>query len=102
MMLPAVELIAENRVGLAVRKVDINRRNIEVIDFNSPLAEQWAINSVPTFVIVNEKGGVVARGQDAKDMVRNWYGQAQMAQSAGQNPEISKPYKRPAPMGEEP
>lgn len=87
-----MDFLARNKEGLAIRQVDIDRPDSQGIDFDSPISAQWEVESVPSFLIYDENGKVTYRGNQAKDQVRDWYNQAQLAHSAEQNPDLSAPY----------
>lgn len=81
-MLRVMEYLAGQRRDLAVRRVDIDRRGHSGIDFDSPLAEQYAIEAVPAFRIYTPDGRMTAQGKAAKDQVRQWYSDAQLVERA--------------------
>lgn len=58
------ELHAKN-ADVVVVKVDINRPNAKGIDWQSPVARQYDLHSVPHFKIYNAKGKLQAEGDDA-------------------------------------
>lgn len=53
----------------ALRVVDINRPGTQGIDWQSPVAQQNELRSIPFFVIFDATGNEVARGGRARDMV---------------------------------
>ncbi|MBM3464989.1 MAG: thioredoxin family protein [Armatimonadetes bacterium] len=67
-MAPVMEKIAAARGDVAIRKVNIDRPGIEGIDFDSPLAEQYSISSVPYFILYDEK----AHSSPAARKPRTW------------------------------
>ncbi len=77
-----MEYLAEQNRELAIRRVDINRRGFQGIDFDSPVAEQYGVDSVPSFRVYAPGGRLVAQGQAARDQVREWYSQAQLFEHA--------------------
>ena len=79
-MASALEKLAGLRPDLAIRKFNIDRPQHNGIDFDSPLAVQLQIDTVPCFRIYDEKGKLTAQGSQAKDQVRTWYTQAQAIQ----------------------
>ena len=81
-MIPVMEFLAAHRSDLAIRKVDIDRKGVSVIDFDSPLAKQHDIHAVPCFKIYDPSGKLVASDRAAKDQVRTWYNDAQRAATA--------------------
>lgn len=86
-MEPVLEFLASRRPDLAIRRVNIDRPGQQQIDFHSPLAEQWRVESVPSFCVYDDQAKLVAQGDEAKDQVKTWYSQAQMFQQAEANPE---------------
>ena len=92
-----MEYLAEQNRDLAIRRVDIDRRGASGIDFDSPLAEQYRVEAVPSFRIYDPQGRLVAEGSAAKDRVREWYSQAQLFEHA-EDPgmkSISDRYRQP-------
>ena len=57
------------REDVAVVKVDINRPEHKGIDWKSPVAQQYALQSVPNFKVYGPDGKLVAEGKDAAKMV---------------------------------
>lgn len=90
-MRPILEFLAEQRRDIAVRKVNIDREGHRGIDFDSPLAEQYQVDTVPSFVIYNQEGRLTHSGDTAKDQVRQWYTDARMMEKA--DPELLKQYE---------
>lgn len=60
------------RTDVAVVKVDINRPEIHRIDWESPVAEQYELRSLPHFKIFGADGKLLAEGQEARQVVDNW------------------------------
>lgn len=77
-MAKVMEFLASRRAELAIRKINIDRPGATDIDFESPLARQHDIHSVPAFRIFDAEGLLVAEGSQAKDMIREWYYDEQM------------------------
>jgi thioredoxin 1 len=77
---PIIEQLAAKRPDLAVRKVNLNRPEVQGIDWQSPLAKQYQIRQVPHFMIFSPKGKLVAQGRDAVDQVRRWLQEAGLMQ----------------------
>lgn len=57
------------RKDLAVVKVDINRPEVHRIDWQSPVAEQYGLRSIPYFKIYGPDGKLIAEGQEARRAV---------------------------------
>jgi hypothetical protein len=53
------------RNDIIVHKVDINRPGIRGIDWESPVARQYNIHSVPYFMIYDPSGKLTHQGQEA-------------------------------------
>lgn len=99
-MAPVVERIAKAHPEIAFRKLNIDRAGMQEIDFDSPLATQMALHSVPSFRIYDEQGKLKADGQQAKDQMRTWFSQAQMferAQNSAEGRELMKDYEEKTP-----
>jgi thioredoxin 1 len=62
---PLLKKLADKRPDLAVLKFDINRKGVKGIDFYSPLARQYELNSVPNFRVYDGEGNLVIQGQAA-------------------------------------
>lgn len=99
-MEPVVEKIAAAHPEVAFRKLNIDRSGMQQIDFDSPLAAQLQVHSVPAFRIYDEQGKLTAEGDVAKDQMRTWYSQAQAIDQAERSPEgrqLLKDYESPTP-----
>lgn len=57
---------------LAVVKVDINRPEVHRIDWQSPVAQQYELRSIPYFKIYGPNAKLIAEGQAARRMVDDW------------------------------
>jgi thiol-disulfide isomerase/thioredoxin len=67
---PLLEKLAEQRQqDIAVVKVDINRPGVQGIDWDSPVARQYGLNSIPHFKIFGPDGRLQAEGQPAYQQV---------------------------------
>ncbi len=60
------------RADLAVVKVDINRPDVKKIDWVSPVAQQFKLQSIPHFKVYGPDGKLVAEGNDARAMVHKF------------------------------
>ena len=67
----------QQRDDLAVVKVDINRIEVHKIDWQSPVAQQYAIQSLPFFKIVGPNGQLLLEGKPARAQVEAWIGELQ-------------------------
>jgi thiol-disulfide isomerase/thioredoxin len=73
---PLMAKLAKKRPDLAIKKVDINRKGVNGIDWRSPLAQQYQIRQVPFFMIFNPQGQPVAQGREATETVGGWLQEA--------------------------
>jgi len=69
---PILASVAAKRPNTTVVKLDINRPNVQGIDFDSPLSKQQGLTFVPFILIYNEQGQVQAKGQEAINKVLEW------------------------------
>jgi thiol-disulfide isomerase/thioredoxin len=69
---PKLHELHQKRDDIAVVTVDINRPDVKRIDWKSPVAQQFGLKSIPHFKIYNEKGELVAEGDDAYGRVQSW------------------------------
>lgn len=67
---PKLIALAQKRSDIAIQAVDINRQGVHGIDWDSPLAHQYNIRSVPHFKIFDPDGHMIAEGTAARDMVK--------------------------------
>jgi len=77
---PLMAKLAKKRPDLAIKKVDINRKGVNGIDWRSPLAQQYQIRQVPFFMIFNPQGQPVAQGRGAVETVGGWLQDAGLMQ----------------------
>ena len=74
---PLLEQLAQKRSDLAIKKVDIQRSEVSgKIDWQSPLAQQLGLRSIPHFMIFNAKGKLESQGQEAMKRVLGWLQEA--------------------------
>ncbi|HMD61795.1 MAG TPA: thioredoxin family protein [Opitutaceae bacterium] len=71
---PHMEKLHETRDDIAVVKVDINRPDVRGIDWKSPVAQQYGLESIPYFKIFGPDGKLKAEGDPAYDIVNGWLG----------------------------
>lgn len=69
---PLLDELHRRRDDVAVVKVDINRPDIKRIDWQSPVAQQFGLRSIPHFKIFDQNGHLVSEGQEAYDEVTRW------------------------------
>lgn len=68
---PALAKLDSKRGDLVVVKININRKGVQGIDWNSPVARQYALRSIPHFVIYDSTGYRTHEGEDAYQQVMN-------------------------------
>ncbi|HLP46752.1 MAG TPA: thioredoxin family protein [Candidatus Kapabacteria bacterium] len=66
---PELTKLAGKRKDIAVVKIDINRKNIQGIDWSSPVAQQYQIRSIPHFIIYDSTGYRTQEGEEAYQRV---------------------------------
>lgn len=69
---PLLEDLGRKRRDLQIVKLDINRPGIVGIDWQSPLARQFSLASIPHFKIYDGKGNLVKEGDPAYQQVMAW------------------------------
>ena len=70
-----IEKLHENRGDIAVVLVNINRPDVKVIDWESPVAKQYDLPSTPQLKVYGPDGRMVAEGKPAYLMVTGWFKQ---------------------------
>jgi thiol-disulfide isomerase/thioredoxin len=68
---------------VTVVKVDINRPGVRQIDWQSPVAAQFSLSSIPHFKVMDGKGNLVAEGDQAWEMVVGWLQELDAQQGQG-------------------
>ncbi len=66
---PHLEKLHAARADVAVVKVDINRPEHRGIDWKSPVAGQYKLQSVPNFMVIGPDGKLQSQGEEAYDAV---------------------------------
>jgi thiol-disulfide isomerase/thioredoxin len=66
---PYLDKLHANRADVVVVKVDINRPDVRGIDWQSPVAKQYNMRSIPYFQVYGPDGEMIAEGQQARQMV---------------------------------
>jgi len=69
---PLVRKLHESRPDLAVVDVDINRPGIRGIDWESPVAKEFQLDSIPHFKVYDAQGKLMAEGDEARALVDGW------------------------------
>jgi thiol-disulfide isomerase/thioredoxin len=62
---PLLKKLDKQRQDLVVLPVDINRKGVKGIDWQSPLARQYDLTSIPHFQIYDADGNLSKEGQEA-------------------------------------
>jgi thiol-disulfide isomerase/thioredoxin len=66
----------QKRADIAVVKVDINRPGVKKIDWQSPVAQQYRMDSIPRFKIFGPDGKLLAEdvgsNKPARKLVNTW------------------------------
>ena len=70
---PMMEKVHATRADIAVVKVDINRPGFKGIDFYSPVARQYRLESIPHFKVFGPDGKLRAEGVEARKIVIDWF-----------------------------
>lgn len=68
---PYLKKLDEMRDDIVVVKIDINRSGVTGIDWQSPVARQFKLNSVPHFIVVSPSGKIKFQGKKAYEFVLN-------------------------------
>lgn len=69
---PRLEKLHETRDDIVVVKVDINRPKVKGIDWDSPVAQQYGLQSVPQFKVYDPNGKLISEGKPASQLVYGW------------------------------
>lgn len=71
---PKLEKLHADRADIVVVKVDINRPDVRGIDWKSPVARQYSLNSIPHFKVFGPDGKLKVEGDEAYEMVNKLVG----------------------------
>jgi thiol-disulfide isomerase/thioredoxin len=69
---PRLEKLHMTRDDIVVVKVDINRPGVKGIDWKSPVARQYKLQSIPHFKVYDPDGKLKAEGDEAYELVTGW------------------------------
>jgi thiol-disulfide isomerase/thioredoxin len=70
---PLLEQLAQKRSDLMIKKVNIQRPEVSGrIDWQSPLAQQFQLHSIPHLMIFNQRGELETQGLEAQKQVIKW------------------------------
>ncbi|HKB89600.1 MAG TPA: thioredoxin family protein [Opitutaceae bacterium] len=71
-MAPHLETLHKARADIAVVKVDINRPGTRGIDWKSPVAREFKLESIPHLKVYGPNGKLIAEGNEARNQVIHW------------------------------
>lgn len=66
---PHLRKLHAGRADIVVVEVDINRPGVHGIDWGSPVAQQYGMNSIPAFKVYGPNGQLQAEGNEARSLV---------------------------------
>jgi thiol-disulfide isomerase/thioredoxin len=69
---PRLKKLSSDREDIVVRKVDINRKGVKGIDWQSPVVQQYSIRYVPYFIVYDTKGSLWLQDKKASDQLFKW------------------------------
>lgn len=69
---PLLERMAVSRPDVVVRKVDINRKGVQGIDWQSPLARQYNLSSIPAIIVYDAQGNLMETGLNGFQLAEQW------------------------------
>jgi len=70
---PFLKKLDDRRGDIVVIKIDINRTGVNGIDWQSPVAKQFMLKSIPHFIIISPRGELMFEGREASNyVVQQW------------------------------
>jgi thiol-disulfide isomerase/thioredoxin len=69
---PYLEMLHKTHGDIAVIVVEINRSGVQGIDWDSPVAKQYQLSSIPYLRIYDTNGNLVADGDEARAKIVDW------------------------------
>ena len=69
---PMLEKLHEKRSDIVLVVVDINRPGVKGIDWKSPVARQYALESIPHLKIFGPDGKMQSEGDPARELAVSW------------------------------
>ncbi len=69
---PLMEKLHREHPDIAVVEVDINRPGTEGIDWQSPVAREFSLDSIPHLKVYNPDGTLKAEGDEARTLLSGW------------------------------
>lgn len=91
---PRLERLA-GKTNIVVMKVNINRPGFQGIDWQSPVALQFSLKTVPYLVLLDPQGKMIAEGQQAMEIIER---QMQELGVDNQEPSAQRAFRTPAPQ----
>ena len=70
---PLLHKLHADRADIVVVEVDINRPGVKGIDWESPVAQQYGMQSIPHFKVFGPDGQLQAEGKEARALVTRWF-----------------------------
>ncbi len=80
---PLMDELAKRKPETAFVKLNINRPQVQGIDWKSPLTQQYHLKSVPYFMIFKPEGKLVAEGPEAQKIIIDWLQKAELLPKSG-------------------
>jgi thiol-disulfide isomerase/thioredoxin len=68
-MAPFLKKLDDQRMDVVVIKIDINRPGVTGIDWQSPIAKQFNLKSIPYFIVISPWGKLMCEGKEAYNYV---------------------------------
>jgi thiol-disulfide isomerase/thioredoxin len=62
---PFLKKLDARREDIAVIRIDINRAGVKGIDWESPVAKQFKLKSIPYFIVISPWGKFMCEGKEA-------------------------------------
>lgn len=72
----ALAQLVTQRHDLAVRTVNINRSQVQAVDWDSPVVQQANLNALPYFFIFDPGQNLRAHGRAAREQIMKWVGRS--------------------------
>jgi thiol-disulfide isomerase/thioredoxin len=66
---PFLKKLDARRGDIVVIKIDINRTGVKGIDWQSPVAKQFMLKSIPYFIVISPWGKLMYEGKEAYNYV---------------------------------
>lgn len=66
---PFLKKLDTRRGDIVVIKIDINRTGVKGIDWDSPVAKQFMLKSIPYFIVISPWGKLMCEGKEAYNYV---------------------------------